>query len=85
MADYGRSPSESSSSRVAGFATPRAVGDDIAIRPVLRRHAELLLDLNGWLLNALGQANSAALEEVNAFDRAPTPYLTGGRQPKRSH
>ena len=50
----------------------------MTIRPVVKRHAELLLDLNAWLLNELSNANAQALDEVNALVVARNAILTGG-------
>jgi hypothetical protein len=54
------------------------LGDAVTIRPVVKRHAELLLDLNAWLLNELSNANAQALDEVNALVVARNAILTGG-------
>jgi hypothetical protein len=40
-------------------------GQDLALRPVIDKHAELVVDLNLWLVQQLSDANAAALNEVN--------------------
>lgn len=50
----------------------------VVLRPVVRRHAELMIELNVWLLHALAKANEPALEEVNALVVARNAILTCG-------
>lgn len=52
--------------------------DQVELRPVVRRHAELMIELNAWLLNELAKANGPALEEANALVIARNAILTGG-------
>jgi hypothetical protein len=40
-------------------------GEAIALRAVIRRHADLLVGLNGWLLATLVEANRSGLDDVN--------------------
>jgi hypothetical protein len=40
-------------------------GEAIALRPVIKKHGELVLGLNGWLLSELSRENQPALEDVN--------------------
>jgi hypothetical protein len=53
-------------------------GDAVSLRPVIKRHAELVLALNAWLLNELANANARALEEVNELIVARNAILTAG-------
>jgi hypothetical protein len=53
-------------------------GDAVAIRPVVKKHAELVLDLNEWLLKELSNANASAMDEVNELIVARNAILTGG-------
>jgi len=46
------------------FVTERADGDALVLLPIVQRHGELLIEVNGWLLDELGAANSAALEDA---------------------
>jgi len=62
----------------AARAYLEGLGDAVTIRPVVKRHAELLLDLNASLLNELSNANAQALDEVNALVVARNAILTGG-------
>ena len=40
-------------------------GEALALRPIIRRHSELVVDLNLWLYGQLADANADALAEVN--------------------
>jgi hypothetical protein len=40
-------------------------GDAVLLRPVVRKHGELMYELNSWLYSALAAENAEALEEVN--------------------
>lgn len=50
----------------------------VALRPVIKEHAELVLGLNVWLLRELAKANQSALDEVNELVVAGNAILTGG-------
>jgi hypothetical protein len=47
----------------------RGLGDAVTLRPVIRRHAELVLGLNAWLLSELASANASTLAEVKRVGR----------------
>ena len=49
----------------ADRACRRGVGDAVTLRPVIKRHAELVLGLNAWLLSELARADASTLAEVN--------------------
>jgi hypothetical protein len=54
----------------------KGLGDAVTIRPVIKRHAELVLELNSWLLNELANAHANALAEVNELFVARNAILT---------
>jgi extradiol dioxygenase family protein len=54
-------------------------GDAIKLRPAVRRHGQLVFELNAWLLNELGHANDSALEEVNELVVRANMIFTGDR------
>lgn len=58
----------------------RELGKDeaVSVRPVMRLHAELVLGLNVWLHQELGEANASALDEVNELVVSGNAILTGG-------
>jgi hypothetical protein len=43
----------------------KAQGHAVAIRPVIKKHGQLILELNAWLHKELCMANAEALKEVN--------------------
>ncbi len=49
----------------------------MALRPIVKKHAQLLLGLNGWLHDALSKANTEALAEVNKLVEARNAVLRG--------
>jgi hypothetical protein len=53
-------------------------GAAVTLRPVIKQHADLVLDLNVWLLRELASANEGALDEVNELIVAANAILTGG-------
>jgi extradiol dioxygenase family protein len=55
-----------------------AQGDAVAVRPVVRKHGELVFGLNMWLHNQLAKANDAALDEVNELIVDANTILTQG-------
>lgn len=52
-------------------------GDAIALRPVVRRHRELVYFVNMWLHNALSRGSNEGLEELNNRVTARNALLTG--------
>ena len=61
-----------------GHAFLQQSGEAVILRPVVKRHGELVLRLNSWLHNELSRANGAALEEVNELVVDVNTILTGG-------
>jgi hypothetical protein len=43
----------------------KAQGNVLILRPVIKKHGQLMIGLNGWLHNELAKANKQALIEVN--------------------
>ncbi len=67
----------------AGWSGPtrtylEAQGDAMVLRPVVKKHGELVLGLNAWLHNGLSRANEEALKEVNGLIVARNAILVGG-------
>jgi uncharacterized protein YbgA (DUF1722 family) len=56
----------------------KGLGDAVTLRPVIKRHAELVLGLNAWLLSELASANASNLAEVNELVVARNAILTAG-------
>jgi hypothetical protein len=52
-------------------------GDAVLLRPVIRRHGELMVDINSWLCNALAENNKDALDEVNKLGVERNALLMG--------
>jgi hypothetical protein len=52
-------------------------GEAVVLRPVVRRHGELVAALNAWLYNSLAKANVGALAEVNQLAVERNAVLTG--------
>jgi hypothetical protein len=52
--------------------------DAVQLRPVVRRHGELVYELNAWLLNALAEANEPALADANELVVERNAVLSGG-------
>jgi hypothetical protein len=52
-------------------------GDALVLRPVIERHAELVVGLNVWLYEQLTDANVSALEEVNRLVDEHNAILAG--------
>jgi hypothetical protein len=53
-------------------------GEAVFLRPVVKRHGQLLLGLNSWLHNELSRANDPAREEANELVVDLNTILTGG-------
>jgi hypothetical protein len=52
-------------------------GEAVVLRPTIRRHGQLVLGLNSWLLDALMAANQLAREEVNDLVAKRNAILAG--------
>lgn len=66
-----------------GWAAParaylEAAGEAVQLRPVVKKHGELITQLNMWLHHALADANEEALHEVNELIIDRNAILTGG-------
>jgi hypothetical protein len=52
-------------------------GEAIVLRPIVRTHGQLVLQLNSWLYDELGRANAQALVEVNRLVVERNAVLAG--------
>jgi hypothetical protein len=52
-------------------------GPDLELRPIIRHHGRIVWELNAWLVNALGAANAAGLDEVNRLGIELNAILSG--------
>jgi hypothetical protein len=59
--------------------------EPFALRPLVRKHGELVFELNVWLHNKLSEANGEALDEVNELVVARNMILTGGDREAAEH
>ncbi len=53
-------------------------GDALSLRPVVKKHGELVFELNSWLHHELARANDPALDEVNELVIQLNMVMTGG-------
>ncbi len=53
-------------------------GDAVNLRPMVRKHSQLLLEINAWLHDSLLEANRMALGEVNRAIRDLNTFRAGG-------
>lgn len=56
----------------------QAQGDTLKLRPVVKKHGGLMLELNTWIHQELAKAHEPALDEVNALIDARNTILAGG-------
>lgn len=52
--------------------------DALSLRPIVKKHGEMVLELNAWLLSELAKTNKDSLDEVNTLIVARNAVLTGG-------
>lgn len=53
-------------------------GEVVPLRPVVKKHGQLVFSFNAWLFNELQSQNVAALDEVNRLVIERNAILTGG-------
>jgi hypothetical protein len=60
-------------------------GEAVVLRPLVRRHGELVASLNAWLYNSLAKTNEAALAEVNRLAVERNAVLSGRSPVEAEH
>jgi hypothetical protein len=53
------------------------LGETVTLRPLIRRHGEMVVGINKWLHDQLALANKAALEDANCLVVEHNAVLTG--------